>query len=234
MAPALLRRGSALLVQTGAPAPVVACCFPDQTCQDLTVEDCQNAGGFAQPIGSDCASIICPILDCPTGEQSCPICPEFDVAIDLTWTMAPGVCSGGQDGEAFGVIPNMMTSCNSVGQPPIVGWFNIQDRVIGTNIPGFCPGSPGCNILAFSTWMTCSTDPVLIDPLPPGAYWIYQLNICHAASPVCDPWCFVAWFQIPRDEGVLCPVGNWTLYNWEGGGQIQSVAGSISTLISTP
>ena len=38
------------------PCPV-ACCFDDGTCQDMTITECETAGGTAQAAGTSCCDV---------------------------------------------------------------------------------------------------------------------------------------------------------------------------------
>ena len=63
--------------------PLGACCFPDQSCQDLSAIDCAAAGGNYMGAGTDCAT-----TNCPPGNDDCadamPIGNVFEQPFDTT------------------------------------------------------------------------------------------------------------------------------------------------------
>jgi hypothetical protein len=44
---------------------LAACCFDDGACQDLTLDDCTNAGGVWEGYPTECATFECPTPPCP-------------------------------------------------------------------------------------------------------------------------------------------------------------------------
>jgi hypothetical protein len=76
-----------------------ACCFADDSCDDLDPTECGNQGGTTQGAGSDCATVVCggaPAMpgEVPSGTAARPGVP-FEIEkgaagtdLDFTWTVS--------------------------------------------------------------------------------------------------------------------------------------------------
>lgn len=85
------------------PSPCVttgACCFPDSTCQVLTLNDCIEAGGTPQGLGVACENAECGAVACCFEEGECQLqsasaCASLGGILLGGFTCTPNPCAAG-------------------------------------------------------------------------------------------------------------------------------------------
>ncbi len=102
-----------VLVQCGPPAPVGACCLPDDSCSQMLDGDCTGAGGVFQGVGAPCLPNPCSGACCAT-DGSCVTVSEAECA------SANGTYDAGADCQS---VSCTAACCQSDGSCTIVSEF---------------------------------------------------------------------------------------------------------------